>query len=496
MKMIRLAIAATFVFGAFSNLWAEDEESSRGRLADGRAFRTDAQGNQLVDYIAELELSVEQLKRRVNGLEFELSEKQTALDRVAAGKGESKVVAERDLFKGKELKPEAPVAGTSGFTSPQPKERASLEALAATCPEQPKCPEVGADAACSHEVASLRQLLEKARFDADIAQKVADKGKSELERTQALLTTKQGECEASLGDMRAKLAKPVCPSVDCSTDVRTIAQQLSQSRAELTRTQQLLSIAQAEQGNQNKALKDVSAQLAKAEARAENSEAQLAAMRTQVTSLQQQVSGGSEEIKGKAAQLEQFNASFADLRAKLESAQIRELALNAQIAELKSKATAVLAKAESKEMPDNVQVVNSKPVVEAKPEVKTAKTAQPQFFGDRSSAEDESRASFSSAKMRAVDTLRGVMTTELHNLRDLVATRDGMYQSFNQSGRPLTFKLSALVSTRNYNMTWIADRIRNATNVYELSNLSRDIRDIRARVQDDIELIKRMKRAG
>lgn len=57
------------------------EEPDRGRLADGRAYRTDNQGNQLVDYIAELELNVDNLKKRVNGLEDELSQKQRILDR-------------------------------------------------------------------------------------------------------------------------------------------------------------------------------------------------------------------------------------------------------------------------------------------------------------------------------------------------------------------------------------------------------------------------------
>ncbi len=46
-------------------------DDSRGRLADGRAYRKDNAGNTMVDYIAELELEVDSLRRQVQGLEGE-----------------------------------------------------------------------------------------------------------------------------------------------------------------------------------------------------------------------------------------------------------------------------------------------------------------------------------------------------------------------------------------------------------------------------------------
>lgn len=65
----KLTVLTFFVFiSGIPDLSAQD----RGRLPDGRAFRTDAEGTQLVDYIAELELSVEALNRRVQGLEGEV----------------------------------------------------------------------------------------------------------------------------------------------------------------------------------------------------------------------------------------------------------------------------------------------------------------------------------------------------------------------------------------------------------------------------------------
>ena len=72
-------------------------EAERGRLPDGRAFRTNAEGHQIVDYIAELEVTIEGLNRRVRGLEDELQEKHYAIQRLRSGKGASDVVLERNL---------------------------------------------------------------------------------------------------------------------------------------------------------------------------------------------------------------------------------------------------------------------------------------------------------------------------------------------------------------------------------------------------------------
>jgi len=75
-------------------------EPERGRLADGRAFRTDVEGTQIIDYIAELELSVEALQRRVYGLENEIDEKDRTLSRLRdrASSGVDEGVRERDIL--------------------------------------------------------------------------------------------------------------------------------------------------------------------------------------------------------------------------------------------------------------------------------------------------------------------------------------------------------------------------------------------------------------
>jgi hypothetical protein len=67
-KKILLILTLCFIT---SNISAEP---SNGRLPDGRAFRTDSQGSVMVDYIAELELEADSLRRQVQSLEEEVTE--------------------------------------------------------------------------------------------------------------------------------------------------------------------------------------------------------------------------------------------------------------------------------------------------------------------------------------------------------------------------------------------------------------------------------------
>lgn len=62
-----------------------DSSGERGRLADGRAFRVDAQGLQITDQLAELEVTVDDLRRQVVSLENEIVLKEGALRRCSSG---------------------------------------------------------------------------------------------------------------------------------------------------------------------------------------------------------------------------------------------------------------------------------------------------------------------------------------------------------------------------------------------------------------------------
>lgn len=81
MKKLFLTVLA---FLAFS-LLAEDRS---GRLDDGRAYRIDNEGTQVVDYIAELELQIEELQSKIRSLENEKRYENSSAD-----------FAETDLIK-------------------------------------------------------------------------------------------------------------------------------------------------------------------------------------------------------------------------------------------------------------------------------------------------------------------------------------------------------------------------------------------------------------
>ncbi|MEZ4754396.1 MAG: hypothetical protein R3A13_08830 [Bdellovibrionota bacterium] len=76
-------------------------ESTRGRLPDGRAYRIDAAGNELVDYIAELEVNNDALKQRVINLEDELNEKNSAIERLKTTGSLDPEIQERSLISSK-----------------------------------------------------------------------------------------------------------------------------------------------------------------------------------------------------------------------------------------------------------------------------------------------------------------------------------------------------------------------------------------------------------
>jgi peptidoglycan hydrolase CwlO-like protein len=96
-RSILVIVALSYLFCvAGPTVLAQDSalEAARGRLPDGRAFRTDAQGNQLVDYVAELELSIETLNRQVGGLQSELETKEKIIEGL---RHRSPGLVERDL---------------------------------------------------------------------------------------------------------------------------------------------------------------------------------------------------------------------------------------------------------------------------------------------------------------------------------------------------------------------------------------------------------------
>jgi DNA repair exonuclease SbcCD ATPase subunit len=98
-----LFLLAFFVIS--SSAMAADESSDKGRLDDGRAYRVDKDGFQIIDQVAELEVASDDLRRQVVALEDELKEKNKLIERLGGAKYlEQDRVNESDLLSGSKSK--------------------------------------------------------------------------------------------------------------------------------------------------------------------------------------------------------------------------------------------------------------------------------------------------------------------------------------------------------------------------------------------------------
>jgi hypothetical protein len=473
---LRLLVLSLLCFSSIG--LAEDlvEEPARGRLADGRAFRTDAEGNQLVDYIAELELSVEQLNRKVYGLEFELGEKQAQVERLTAAGARAQPLAERDLLKGNELRPAKVVSGASGFTSPAPTERAELVVATAQEPDRD----------CAPEVAAMQQQLEKVRFDLDVAQRVGAKNKEEVLVLNRQIDERQRGFEATVLKVKQE-SRQSCP--DFSADVRRLSDELRKAQTAQQDQQKLLFSAQANEAAQLKLVSELRSKLVESEQRVQMNARLVTDLQDRVRERESAMLARTAEVSERSKEIEALRQDL--LASKLEKTKIVTVGSTTAAS---SVALPVQPKIPAIEV---AAAALDKVEQTANPVVPAANTpsAQPKpKFVAAPLQQAPERASFSAAKMRAVESLRGSMNSEMLRLRDMVGQRDALFQNYNKTGQRVTFKPSALVSSRNYSMAWISDRIKASATVHELSSLSKDIREIRARVQSDIELIKRMQR--
>jgi len=180
------------------NLRAEDEPL-RGRLPDGRAFRTDAQGVQIVDYIAELELSIDALNRRVKGLESELEENREALaDRGGAPKPK---LVERDLIDARRDCPPCEPQGVNSALADAEREiemlRADLKAERIRAESDARKADGGRDR-CAGRVEELTLAPAQAAFGAP-APSAGGKAQFSPERMRAIAAVR--------GELRSEMNK-------------------------------------------------------------------------------------------------------------------------------------------------------------------------------------------------------------------------------------------------------------------------------------------------
>jgi hypothetical protein len=410
-------------------------EDSRGRLPDGRAFRTDEQGNQLVDYIAELEVNAEALQRRVHGLEDELADKQRIIERL--GRGEVGAAA----LNGRMV--ERTIAGdeTAGGSAVA---RAALAVVDA--PPQ-------TDASCRVEMERVAAQLSAARDEnsalrnaADAAQREARAALSTAEFEKRLRSEGEARIAAVSAEYAAHRDKPVR---DCDAEVATVLRSTrgESARVETHLREQLAALriehAQAINDSRERYATQVENALA------------------QVTALEGEIEKARSEVVTLRSALSATEAKLTEAKVGLDQANIRL-------------ATATVA----------AQARPAQPVVVAATQPVEARSV----YAVRQSVSSDAARS----RRAVVESLRGSMLGELQRVRSVVATRDARFAaSEERADRQVRFAPSRLVSSNQRTLDDIAASIRAADQVHQLTALRTDLAEIRALAQGDIDLLRR-----
>ncbi len=241
-----LKLLLTFVLTGLpqTSLFAQE----RGRLPDGRAFRIDAQGNQLVDYIAELELGIESLTRQVTGLEQEVEQKNIEIERLAKVNKHAKNYRSNSLLYQDDLRERDLIARSDRTFSLTSEEKGFATCPETTCPETTcplqECPQeewLAEKRQLHNTLASLQEELKRVSIEDAPSQLAALR--EQLEKSQTHSAFLQNELDkASLEDapsqlaaLREQLKRSEAHSASLLTRLEKSGQETQSLRQELVR---------------------------------------------------------------------------------------------------------------------------------------------------------------------------------------------------------------------------------------------------------------------
>jgi chromosome segregation ATPase len=246
--------------GLISLPLAAEEKPTRGRLPDGRAYRIDEGGYKLIDQLAEMEVTNDDLQRQVRALENEVDAQRSQLQRLTGG--------DASKLKGKISETNIVTAGKG---SP---------ALAHTVRE------ISADSAST---AAMESQLSSLRQQLSVAQEELSRTKLALEQSNiaranadnAALTQQQLQAQARNLDLELR-NKEVEKSA-LSDSLANLNKNAEQLRAELVAKNSELAAKNSELEQKNNALLAAKQEIAMREEKLKTSEQQIAALNSQLT---------------------------------------------------------------------------------------------------------------------------------------------------------------------------------------------------------------------
>ncbi len=375
---MRLIVLFSSLLLCFSVTFAEEQEPKRGVLADGTPFRTDSEGNQIIDYIAELENSVDTLHRRVNGLEREVETKQALIERLQA-----RVDIDDRAESGGRIR-EKDLVGTEST-----RENFAIEPVEA----HPELPQARMPSVEDGEVTKVSINTTKLR-DLETRNRVLEDTKETLTRRAEVVEAERDQIQQQYLDEKRKFEAALAEQ----------ARRIS----ELEVTSRKVSIPGGQQRSDNLSVE------------------------------------GVEKV------------------------------------------------AEPSAPKVDMKVSVSEPNL-ADPETAIFKKPNPIDWNKREPLSDDPRASITPARTRALEATKGMVKTEINTLRGEIAGRDSLYEKYKAApSSSVKFSLSKLESKRGYTLDEISRRLNSAQSVSSISELKRDVADIRRKVQDDKALIRRM----
>ena len=373
-----------FIFLTFSiSILNADEK--KGRLPDGRAYRTDKEGNQLVDYIAEIELNSDGLNRKIQALEQDIEEKNKLIDRLSNGKSVPAEVAvsEKDIIK----------------QSKNEQKNIKLE-----------------------------------------SSKTERSQNAKLENTQSEIANKEIQCKEIQGNENQK-------------DIQLISKQKTQ-------------------------IEDINTLLKEKEKNIIN-------LKASIDSLQNDLLAQKQKNKDFIIQIDSDAKIINSLQQKIDVMNIND----AKKEEKHKAQQATLALNPVEIKPVEVKQINVEKInAQIKPINKEIAEMRLPIRVNASTSQPESNA-LSSTRQRAVESLKGSMNTQINQLQGLIAKRNSQFSKSASQNSSIRFKPSEASTDEGENIASISKRIANATTVNELSFATKDISEIKAKVEDDLAFI-------
>jgi chromosome segregation ATPase len=248
--------------------------SEKGRLNDGRAYRTDGDGFKIVDQVAELEVTSDDMRRQIIALEDELEEKNRIIQRLGGGKYlKDSPVQEKDLLS----------TNSRGL----PRARTVMDVRK----QEKQCGKIISE--LNTEVASLRSRLEPASQENPLYAEVQS-----LQQSKAALESENQTLKQNLASLEKEVYAENEKRISIDSEKEVLSKQLASAQARASELESQL--AAVEQKNQVKI-----AELERV-ATISQGRAKLAAV-AQKTPVERKInsSRGSKEFKGKLRRIQQ-----------------------------------------------------------------------------------------------------------------------------------------------------------------------------------------------